>query len=140
MVQSTKPHRNHAPLSLSSPGYFSVWFLLVPLCQLLRLCFLVVTRSRCHSVTANRSRLNMPPTSTKILLPHAPAQHPRLYSFIISMQRALSKLSPLDAPFLASFLAARLLVHDVSLWAPCEGPSSFVNSSSGCTVVHQPPT
>ena len=54
----------------------------------------------------------------------------------------------LSAPFLmephtrcaASFLATRLLVHHISLWAPCEGPSSSDHSFSGCTGVHLPPT
>ena len=99
--------------------------MLVPLHRHRLLRFLVVPRFRCHAVTANRSRLNTPPTSTKIPSPHALSQPPRLYSYFLSIHRALSQLSLLtfpcdrilDAPFLASFLAARLLVHHISLWA-----------------------
>ena len=65
MVQSTKPRNKHAPLSLFAPGYSSGWFLLAPLRQHLVLRFLEVPRSRCHSLTVNRPRLNTLTASTQ---------------------------------------------------------------------------
>ena len=63
-----QPHKNHAPLSLSPPGYFLGWFLLVPLRRLLFLRFLVVSRYPCRSVTVNRSSFSASPTPTRFLL------------------------------------------------------------------------
>ena len=147
-VQSTSHTKPTRILASLHSGCYLGWLLLVSLRRLLFIRFLVVPRSRCHSVTVNRSKLNTPPTSTRIPSPHAPAQPSRLYSFMRSMQRAHSQISPptfpcnriLDAPFLASYLATRLLVHHISLWAPCEDPSSFDHSFAGCTGVHLPPT
>ena len=80
MVQSTKPHNKHAPLSLSAPGYSSGWFLLAPLHQHLVLRFLEAPRFRCHPLTVDRPRLNTLAASTQKSLPHALSQSPRLYS------------------------------------------------------------
>ena len=95
MVQSTshtKPTRLSASLH---SGCYLGWLLLVSLRRLLLLRFFVVQRSRCHSVTVNRSHLNSHSPINKIPLPHAISQPPRLYSYMSSMHPAISRFSPL---------------------------------------------
>ena len=94
-VQSTSHTKPTRLLASLHSGCCLWWLLLVSLRQHLLRHFLVVPRSRCHSVTVNRSQLNTPLTHTKILLTHAISHPPRLYSYMSSMHPAISRYFPL---------------------------------------------
>ena len=145
-VQSTKPHKTHAPLSLS------------PLWVVLKVAFACSAPPTPLSPLLSGSALPLPLRNRQPLeLKHASPLNQNSCSactlstsqtILLHEHDASCHFSDLSAHFLmkphtrctVTFLATRLLVHHVSLWVTCDGPRSSDPSFSGCTGVHLPPT
>ena len=118
--------------------------MLAPLAEHLLRHFFSGSALPCHSVTVNRSRIYTPQLSTKIHLPHALSQTPRIYSHTSSMHPTISRPSSLIFPHNRDRMHQLPLTQFISTSSvnpgPLRGPSYLYMTFIGCTGVHQPLT